>query len=60
MESCSNCTERGIGTEHALAGDWLGLAQTHKVKEALPLTSFRSRGIVGAVDILVDVGTFDE
>ena len=31
-----------------------------KVKETLALTSFRSRGILGALDILVDIGVFAE
>ena len=31
-----------------------------KLKETLALTSFRSRGILGALDILVDIGAFAE
>jgi hypothetical protein len=31
-----------------------------KVKEAVALTSPRSRGILGALDILVDIGVFAE
>jgi hypothetical protein len=31
-----------------------------KVKETLALTSRRSRGILGSLDILVDIGVFAE